>query len=488
MVRLRSLSEATGCEVLAKIEMGNPGGSVKDRVARSVVLAALRDGRLKPGGAVVEGTSGSTGASLAVVANALGLGAVVALPDDTSREKVETLRALGAVVALTRPCGIAHPGHYVNVARRIAAWINERAAWIEREKEKEQGNRKLAGSNDDAAADEIGAGAGARDREIALSPPSASPASSAPASTSPTSPAPPLRSDFSRGVYVDAHLSAPLDVSRFSSALFADQFETPHNARAHVETGLEIVEQTGGRLDAFVAGAGTGGTLAGVSAALRARAPCARVVAADPPGSGVLNAVRRGVMFDVREAEGTRERHAVDTLVEGIGLNRWTRNFSAARVDAAVRVEDPEAAEMAAYLVRNEGIWVGSSSAVAAAAAAKVARRLGNEYRTKWGLPERRDGGGEETRKGREPSQTHARNAAHLATAHAFSSSCDAVPPPVRDASRPPPPPRVVVLFCDGGYRHLSKFYSPTVLEKAGIRLHGEGRDIGFLRDDDDMH
>lgn len=154
---------------------------------------------------------------------------------------------------------------------------------------------------------------------------------------------------------------------RRGRGFFADQFENEANWRAHFEgTGPEIFEQTGGLLDAFVAGAGTGGTISGVALYLKPRIPHMRVILADPQGSGLLNRIKYGVMFDPKEREGTRRRHQVDTIVEGIGINRVTQNFEAGRelVDDAVRVTDEQALQMARYLVEHDGIFAGSSSAV----------------------------------------------------------------------------------------------------------------------------
>ena len=157
------------------------------------------------------------------------------------------------------------------------------------------------------------------------------------------------------------------DSSRPGRGFFADQFENEANWRAHFEgTGPEIYRQTSGRLDAFVAGAGTGGTIAGVARYLKPRLPAVKIVLADPQGSGLYNRVKFGVMFDVREKEGTRRRHQVDSVVEGIGINRVTANFEAGRslVDDAVRVDDQQAMMMAKWLVEKDGIFVGSSSCV----------------------------------------------------------------------------------------------------------------------------
>lgn len=140
---------------------------------------------------------------------------------------------------------------------------------------------------------------------------------------------------------------------------FADQFENPANWKAHYEgTGPEIYQQCGGRVDAFVAGAGTGGTLSGVGKYLKERLESVRVVLADPQGSGLYNRIKYGVMFDIKEREGTRRRPQVDTIVEGIGINRVTANFEAGRpyVDDAIRVTDDEALAMARLLVEKEGL------------------------------------------------------------------------------------------------------------------------------------
>lgn len=158
------------------------------------------------------------------------------------------------------------------------------------------------------------------------------------------------------------------DPNRRGRGYFADQFENDANWRAHYDgTGPEILRQCrGGRLDAFVAGAGTGGTISGVARYLKAKVPDVKIVLADPQGSGLFNRIRFGVMFDVREKEGTRRRSQVDSIVEGIGMNRVTANFEAGRdlIDDAIKVDDDEAIAMARWLVEKDGIFVGGSSAV----------------------------------------------------------------------------------------------------------------------------
>ena len=115
MMRVASLSAATGCDILIKCEFANPGGSVKDRVALRIIQEALLSGELVPGGVVTEGTAGSTGVSLAMVAGALGCKAYLALPDDAALEKSQLMAAYGATVQRVRPVSITHREHFVNV-------------------------------------------------------------------------------------------------------------------------------------------------------------------------------------------------------------------------------------------------------------------------------------------------------------------------------------------------------------------------------------
>ncbi|KAI4186478.1 MAG: hypothetical protein LQ348_004216 [Seirophora lacunosa] len=170
------------------------------------------------------------------------------------------------------------------------------------------------------------------------------------------------------------------DPERPGRGYFADQFENQANWQAHYEgTGPEIFRQCGGKLDAFVAGAGTGGTIAGVARFLKPKLPDLRVVLADPQGSGLFNRIKNGVMFDALEREGTRRRSQVDTIVEGIGINRLTANFEAGRelIDDAIKVSDEEAIAMARWLAEKDGIFAGSSTAVNCVAAARLARQMG---------------------------------------------------------------------------------------------------------------
>ncbi|QRC98293.1 hypothetical protein JI435_043730 [Parastagonospora nodorum SN15] len=293
LIKIKSLSNYTGCEILAKAEFLNgAGNSPKDRVALSIIEMAEEKGLLVPnsGDTIYEGTVGSTGISLAAICRARGYKAHICMPNDMATEKSELLLKLGAEVERVRPAPIVDQNQFVNLARARAA-------------------------EHTASADKPGRG------------------------------------------------------------LFADQFETEANWRAHFAgTGPEIYEQTGGAVDAFVSGAGTGGTISGVALYLKSKLPNIKIVLADPPGSGLYNRVKYG---------GTRRRHQVDTIVEGIGINRVTHNFDVGRelIDDAIRVNDEQAIDMARWLVEHDGIFVGSSSAVNCVAATQLAKTLGPGHR-----------------------------------------------------------------------------------------------------------
>ncbi|RAK91199.1 cysteine synthase [Aspergillus costaricaensis CBS 115574] len=301
LFRIKSLSDATGCEILGKAEFLNGAGqSSKDRVALSMIQIAEEHGILRPhsGDTIYEGTSGSTGISLATLARAKGYLAHICMPSDQAIEKSNLLLKLGAIVDRVPPAPIVEKDNFVNRARALA--------------------QAQTASNTDG-----------------------------------------------RG-------------------FFADQFENESNWRAHFNgTGPEIYAQCEGKLDAFVAGAGTGGTISGVALFLKPKIPNLHVVLADPQGSGLYNRVRFGVMFDYKEKEGTRRRRQVDTIVEGIGINRVTANFEAGKelVNDAVRVTDAQALAMARWLVEKDGIFIGSSSAVNCFAAVKTAMKLGPGHR-----------------------------------------------------------------------------------------------------------
>ncbi|KAG1047849.1 hypothetical protein G6F55_002379 [Rhizopus delemar] len=294
LMKIRSLSEATGCTILGKAEFLNPGGSSKDRVALNMIKTAEEKGILVPhtGSTVFEGTVGSTGISIAMIARAKGYKAWIVMPDDQAKEKYQLLEKLGATVEKVRPASIIDKKQFVNLAR---------------------------------------------DRAL----------------------------NFTHGE---------------AKGYFADQFENEANFSAHYQrTGPEIYRQTGGNIDALVLGAGTGGTLSGVSCYLKQHISKLKIFLADPPGSGLYNKVKYNVMYAPTEQEGTRRRHQVDTVVEGIGINRLTKNFDKGRhlLDDAFRVTDEEAIKMSRYLVREDGLFVGSSSAVNCVAAVRAAKKLG---------------------------------------------------------------------------------------------------------------
>ena len=276
LIRLRRVSEQTGCEIYGKAEFMNPGGSVKDRAARAIVLDAERRGQLKPGSTVVEGTAGNTGIGLAHVCNARGYRCVIVMPDNQSAEKYALIEALGAEVRRVRAVPYSDPNHYQKVAGRLATELPD--------------------------------------------------------------------------------------------AIWANQFDNIANRRAHFETtGPEIWEQTAGRIDAFVAASGTGGTIAGVSEYLKSRRSGVRTVLADPPGSALYEYIRHGAL----KATGS------SSITEGIGIGRVTANMQDAPIDDAVHIEDTETVRHVYRLLREEGLFVSSTSGINVAAAVQVARSLG---------------------------------------------------------------------------------------------------------------
>ncbi|KAF3319998.1 cysteine synthase 2 isoform X1 [Carex littledalei] len=358
LIRINSLSDATGCEILGKAEFLNPGGSVKDRVAVKIIEEALENGDLVEGGVVTEGSAGSTAISLATVAPAFGCTCHVVIPDDAAIEKSQILEALGAVVERVRPVSITHRDHFVNVAKRRALEAN--IAKVDATVQI-NGHVSHKGHSDETS------------------------------------------TINSRGGY------------------FADQFENLANYRAHYDwTGPEIWKQTKGKIDAFVAAAGTGGTIAGVSRFLKEKNKSIKCFLIDPPGSGLFNKVTRGVMYTKEEAEGKRLKNPFDTITEGIGINRITKNFMMAELDGAYHGTDQEAVEMSRFLLRNDGLFVGSSSAMNCVGVVRVARALG-------------------------PGHT------------------------------------IVTILCDSGMRHLSKFFNDQYLAEHGLTPTATGLEFLFL-------
>ncbi len=168
-------------------------------------------------------------------------------------------------------------------------------------------------------------------------------------------------------VHVARRLAERLAASNGSGAFFADQFDNLANRRAHAaHTGPEIWTQTGGRVDGFVCAAGTGGTLAGVAAALRERKPAIRIALSDPEGSALHAHYTTGTL----RAEGS-------SITEGIGQGRITRNLDGFTPDHAFRIPDAEALPIVFGLIREEGLSLGGSSGINVAGAIRLARELG---------------------------------------------------------------------------------------------------------------
>ncbi|KAH6914416.1 tryptophan synthase beta subunit-like PLP-dependent enzyme [Coprinopsis sp. MPI-PUGE-AT-0042] len=397
LVRINSLSDALGVEILGKAEFLNPGGSVKDRVALRMIEDAERLGYLRPhtGSRIFEGTVGSTGISIATIAKARGYDATIIMPDDIAEEKVKALLALGAEVERVRPASIVDKKQFVNLARQRASQFGQPDAIDTSVKVPNGHHRNLENASHSM-----------------------------------------LVSTTSNQVDFD-HEGWQNDEDFLSKprGFFADQFENKSNFDAHFAgTGPEIWRQTNGELDAFVAGAGTGGTVAGCGRYLKSVKEELIVAIADPEGSGLYNKVTapvyllhaleysanvfqvtHGVMFDRKESEGTKRRHQVDTVVEGIGINRLTHNFELALpiLDDAFRIIDAEAVAMSRYLVKHDGLFLGSSSACNVTACVKLVKKMG------W------EGSGK----------------------------------------------KIVTILCDSGIKHYSKFWSEEYLQKAHLSV-----------------
>jgi len=162
-----------------------------------------------------------------------------------------------------------------------------------------------------------------------------------------------------------------------NSAVFIDQFENLANFNAHYfTTGPEIWNQLNGNINCFVMSAGTGGTIAGVSTYLKEKDPRVKIVLADPQGSSLFYRVKYGVCFTNEQIERKIRKHRYDSIAEGIGLDRVTTNFSKAKIDTGFKISDQEALDMAHWLLENEGLFVGSSSAINIVAACKAAMLL----------------------------------------------------------------------------------------------------------------
>ncbi|OIQ61251.1 cysteine synthase [Moorella thermoacetica] len=270
ILRLNRLVE-DGMEVYLKIESFNPGGSVKDRIALSMISAAEADGRLKPGDTIVEPTSGNTGIGLAMVAAVRGYRLILVMPETMSIERRKLLAAYGAEFVLT------------------------------------PGNLGMKGAVDKA-------------NEL---------------------------------------------VRENPGYFMPQQFENPANPAIHRQTtAREILEQMEGKVDAFVAGVGTGGTLTGVGEVLKKEIPGVRIVAVEPAASPVLSGGQPG-----------------PHKIQGIGAGFVPPVLRREVIDEIITVTNEDAIETARRLAREEGLLVGISSGAAAFAALQVARRLGQGKR-----------------------------------------------------------------------------------------------------------
>lgn len=279
LIKIDSLSALTGCDILGKAEFLNPGGSVKDRAALGIITDAEKNGLLRPGQTIVEGTAGNTGIGLAHVANAKGYRCIIVIPDTQAKEKMDYLRAIGAEVRPVPAAPYKDPANYNHVAKRLAGEIQ---------------------------------------------------------------------------------------------GFWANQFDNTANRDMHIRTtGPEIWEQTGGRVDGFVAAVGTGGTLAGTAEYLKSKNKQIRTACADPHGAAIWSWIKQGHLDSV---EGS-------SITEGIGQNRITKNLEGAQIDDAFRIGDQPIVEMLHFLNRQEGLFLGSSSAINLIGACMLAKQLGSGKR-----------------------------------------------------------------------------------------------------------
>jgi cysteine synthase len=274
LVPLRRIGAGLPVPVLVKCEHMNPGGSIKDRIAKAIVDDAEARGVLRPGMTLIEATAGNTGMGLALVGAARGYELVCVMPEKMSIDKRVALTAVGARVVVTANAPPSSPDNFRNVARRMA----DEHGWF-----------------------------------------------------------------------------------------LTDQFSNPANVRIHEETtGTELLAQTSGRIGAFVAGAGTGGTISGVGRRLKAALRHVRIILADPIGSGLADWIETGVIG----ADGSY-------AVEGIGGSEAPKNLHRAVIDGAERVSDDDSFAMVKRLVREEGLLVGGSAGTNVVAAIRIAARGG---------------------------------------------------------------------------------------------------------------
>ncbi len=280
LIKLKGVSEATGCTILGKAEFLNPGQSVKDRAALYIIRDAEKKGLLKPGGVIVEGTAGNTGIGLTLVAKALGYRTVIVIPETQSQEKKDALRLLGAELVEVPAVPYKNPNNYVKVSGRLA-------------------------------------------EQLAKSEP--------------------------------------------NGAIWANQFDNVANRQAHIETTApEIWNDTEGKVDGFICSVGSGGTLAGVAAGLKAFNKDIKIGIADPEGAALYEFYANGTL----KSKGS-------SITEGIGQGRITANLEGFTPDFSYHVTDAESLPYLFDLVQNEGLCLGGSTAINIAGAVRLAQDLG---------------------------------------------------------------------------------------------------------------
>ncbi|KAL1919188.1 uncharacterized protein VTP21DRAFT_2570 [Calcarisporiella thermophila] len=276
LVRINRIANSEGlkCDLLAKCEFFNAGGSVKDRIGKRMIEEAEKQGILKPGSTIIEPSSGNTGIGLALAAAIKGYRTIITLSEKISQDKVDVLRALGAEIIRTpSEAKWDAPDSNISVAKRL--------------------NKEIKDS------------------------------------------------------------------------VILDQFNNPYNPIAHYDTTAEeILHACGGKVDMFVAVAGTGGTVTGVARKLKEKCPEVKIVAVDAHGS-IL-------------AQPESLNNSVNSyLVEGLGHEFIPRALDRSIVDRWFKVDDKMSFLMSRRLIREEGLLCGGSSGSAMAAAIEVARELG---------------------------------------------------------------------------------------------------------------